>query len=157
MNLSCFPFTVNFWYMVYLYYYCKWIKMAACLSWSVTWFYLASGLDDHDVIRLIQDADLTGLLDRLGGLDVPTDWNWYNNLSIVTLHLTHTLWWQIYWKFGCKFDMDVQCFIMLMHRIMLHSKLGFAISWAILSHKVGMHYRNCWKKSYPWNIILKYL
>ena len=43
-----------------------------------------SGLDDHDVIRLIHDADLNGLLDRLGDLDVPTDWNWWDNYSSYT-------------------------------------------------------------------------
>jgi len=39
-------------------------------------FPVVSGLEDHDVIKLLQEADLMALYDRLGGLDVPIDWNW---------------------------------------------------------------------------------
>jgi len=41
---------------------------------SLTW-------DDGDIKRLLQVADLTGLLDRCNGLDFEPSWNWYDVLS----------------------------------------------------------------------------
>ncbi|CAL1526890.1 unnamed protein product [Lymnaea stagnalis] len=37
--------------------------------------------EDNKVHQYLKLVDLTGLLERLGGLDVETDWNWYDEMS----------------------------------------------------------------------------
>ena len=39
------------------------------------------GVDDKEILDFLHDADLMNLLSRIGGLDVPVDWNWYDQLS----------------------------------------------------------------------------